>query len=413
MSVERYPQSSQAPTRLYTPPLSGAEQDFHQRLLNEVRETYRSVGNVLERLSYVERLLQDYVAPASVYPPPLERGASYGLRNEVATSYVHPAYAPRSPNPRDLLPEHSRYLTNVLPESRPGYSVHAHRRDPMGPEEYRQSFSDWRHPSYTERVHHRPRSPLVEPLRQTSDPVYGTSPQHREGAWRRERSPYEERTHRQHGDGGEDAFDLPDVTRRSSRPYVQEQERFHSRDDPRPEGSFLVPRVGPTPVPLLMPAPRKRQRSVDEAERDHNRGNVESSKRRRGQSKHTDVHLWLQEVDAGTLSPTYRPESPLPAPAPAPPSPPRIDETQLHEAPEWTRKDEDGPLTLPPLRQTSPVHDSILYIPVSRSVVLPPSLAYKEELRRSRVVPDEGPSSSGHTTWDSPSDLQWVGVEER
>ncbi|KAK0203036.1 hypothetical protein DFS33DRAFT_1385399 [Desarmillaria ectypa] len=400
MSGEHYRQSSRAPARTYTPPLIATERDFHQKLIDEVRETRRFVDNALDRLSYLERLVKNYVAPASAYALPLERRLSYDQRDDVATGYVPPTYAPHSPKRRDPLPGRSRYFTDVLPENRTGYSVHAHRREPMGPEDYRQS---WHHLPHME-SHHHTRSPPADPPRRTSGAVYENSPQLWEGAWKPERSPYEERTHRRNRDGGEGPVDPLDVTWTPSR----EQEHLHSRNDPRPGEGSWIPRNGPTFVPALMPAPRKRRRSINEEDRDP--GNVGSWKRPRGEPRHADVHDWLRVVDANTLSPTYRPDSP---PPPPPASPPRMGEARIEEAPEWTRTNEDGPSALPPSRQTSPVHDTILYTPVSKSVVLPPSLAYKEELRRSRSFPDERPSSSGRTVRDSPGDLQWVGSEEQ
>ncbi|SJL03424.1 uncharacterized protein ARMOST_06779 [Armillaria ostoyae] len=406
MSGEYYRQSSRAPTRPYTPPLIATERDIHQKIIDEVLETRQFIDKVLDRLYYLERLVKDYAPPPSTYLPLFERRLSYDQRDDIATSYVPPAYVPHSPNPHDPLhdplPERSRYFTDALPESRTGYS-HADRREPVAPEEYRQSFSDWHHLPYTE-SRHRPRSPPAEPPRRT---VYENSPQLREGSWRPRHSPYDERTHRHRRSGGEGAASPPDATWAPSRSHVQEQERFQTRDDLRP-GEAWLSRNGPTFVPTLMPAPRKRRRSIHEEDRDPE--NVGSWKRPRGESKHADVHDWLRTVDAGTPFPAHRPESP---PPPPPASPPRMPEVRIDETPERTRADEDGPSVLLPPQQMSPA-DDLIYRPVSRNVVLPPSLAYKEELRRSRGFPDERLSSSGRTVRDSPGDLQWVlGSEEQ
>ncbi|KAK0189155.1 hypothetical protein F5146DRAFT_697945 [Armillaria mellea] len=398
MSGEYYRQSSRAPTRPYTPPLIATEWDFHQKITDEILETRQFIDKVLDRLYYLERLVKDYVPPPSTYPPPLERRSSYDQRDDVATTYVPPAYVPHSPNTHDLLPERSRYFTDALPESRAGYS-HAHHR-PVSPEDYRQSFSDWHRLPYTESRHY-PKSPPAEPPRRT---VYENPPQLREGSWRPRHSPYDERTHRHHRTGGEGAAGPPDAAWAPSRSHVQEQERFQTRDDLRP-GEVWLPHNVPTFVPTLMPAPRKRRKSIHEEDRGPE--NVESWKRPRVESKHADVHDWLRTVDAGTPSPAHIPESPPPPPLP-PASPPRMPEVHIDEAPERTLADEVGlSVSLPP-RPRSPADDLILYRPVSRNVVLPPSLAYKEELRRSRGFPDERPSSSGRTVRDSPSDLRWV-----
>ncbi|KAK0218194.1 hypothetical protein IW262DRAFT_1122120 [Armillaria fumosa] len=317
-------------------------------------------------------------------------------RDDVATNYVPPTYVPHSPNPRDPLPERSRYFTDALPESRPGYS-HTYHREPVAPEEYRQSFSNRYRLPYTE-SRHRPRSPSEEPPRRT---VCENSPQLRETSWRPQRSPYDERTHRRHRSGGEGAAAPPETTWAPSRSHAQEQDRFQAR----PGEAWLSHNV-PTFVPTLMPAPRKRRRSVHEDDRVPE--NVESWKRPRVESKHTAVDDWRRTVNAGTSSPTPRPESP-----PPPASPPKMPEVRIDEEPERTRADEDRPpVFLPP--QTSPADDLILYRSISRNVVLPPSLAYKEELRRWGGFPDERRSSSGRTVRDSPGDLPWIlGSEEQ
>ncbi|KAK0488681.1 hypothetical protein IW261DRAFT_1557119 [Armillaria novae-zelandiae] len=399
MSSEYYRQSSRAPTRPYSPPLIATERDLYQKIVDEVQETRRFIDNLVSRLFYLEKLVKDYGPPASTYPPPLERRSSYNQRDDVATSYVPPVYVPHSPNPRDPLPERSRYFTDALPESRPGHSQ-AYRREPVAPEEYRQSFSDRHHLPYTE-SHHRPRSPSVEPPRRT---VYENSPQLRERSWRPQHSPYDERTHRRRRSGGEGHAAPSDSTWGPSRSHA---ERFQTRDGLRPGEAWLSHNVS-TFVPTLMPAPRKRRRSVHEDGRDDE--NVESWKRPRVESKHAVVDDWRRTVNAGTPSPTPRPESP-----PLPASPPKMPEVRIDEELERTRADEDGTSVLLPPRQTSPADDLILYRPVSRNVVLPPSLAYKEELRRSRGFPDERPSSSGRTSVrDSPGDLPWIlGAEEQ
>lgn len=399
MSSEYYHQSSRAPARHYDAPPIATERDLYQEIVEEVQETRRFVDKLLARLFYLEKLVKDYAPHASTYPP-FERRSSYDQRDDGATGYVPRAYVPHSPGPRDPLPERSRYFTDALPESRSGYS-HAYRREPVAQEEHRQSFSDRHHLLYPE-SRHRPRSPSVEPPRRT---VYGNSPQLRERSWRPQRSPYDERTHRHRRSGGEDTAAPPETTWALSRSHAQEQERFQPRDDLRP-GEVWFSRDVPTFVPTIMPVPRKRRRSVHEDDRHPE--NVEPWKRPRVESKHAAVDDWRRTVNAGTSFPTPRPESP-----PPPASSPKMPEVHIDEEPERTRADEGRPpVLLPP--QTSPADDLILYRPVSRNVVLPPSLAYKEELRRSGGFPGEQRSSSGRTVKDSPGELPWIlGSEEQ